>query len=143
MALKFFDEAPTSSTSLLFLKDWLEENPKNKQTVFPIEEVIRVQSGKGYLVKTSSFATFEWMKSKQAKHLVEALDYYCQNPQSGYQLMIVLAKPNSPNYSLAVDDEKPTTWFSSKNGYTTVEPGYILGEEVGENPLLVLNGTSK
>lgn len=142
MALKFFDEESASNGSLSFLKDWLEENPKNKETVFPVEEVIRVQSGKGYLIKTSKFAVFAWTKSKTAKNLVEALDYYCKNPQSGYELMVVLKKPNSDDHSLAVDDEKPTTWFASKNGFTTITPVYTLDEKDGGNPLLIKNGES-
>lgn len=140
MALKFFDSESNSNGSLSFLKDWLEENPKNKETVFLVTEITRVQSGKGYLIKTNKFAVFAWAKSKTAKNLVEALDYYCSNPQSGYCLMVVLAKPNEDNYQLAVDDEKPTTWFSSKNGYTTSQPVYTSVEESSENPLLIKPG---
>lgn len=142
MALKFFDSQPSSSGSLDFLDEWIKKNPKNKETVFPINEVKRAQSNKGYTVKTDKFMVFLWGNSKDCKNLLEALQFYCENPQDGCQLAVVLDDPKEPKYRLAVDDEKPVTWFVMGNGFTTTEPVYSLGEESSSfNPLLVNKGS--
>lgn len=132
MALKFFDDDAQSSGNgqLSFLPDWLEENPKNKTTTFLVTEIKRVQSGKGYMVITDKFAVFLWKNSKIAKFLVDALAHWVEYPDTGYELYVVLKKPDKPDYQLASDTERPTTWFTSKNGFTTVEPD---ASSVGEN----------
>ena len=139
MALKFFDEDQQSKGNgqLAFLNDWLEENPKNKETNFLITEIKRVQSGKGYMAITDKFAVFLWKNSKITKLLIEALEFWVENPDKGYGLFVVLKKPNKPDYVLASDTDLPTTWFTSKNGYTTTQDDAFLSiEESSGNPFL-------
>lgn len=139
MALKFFDADSSSNGNgqLSFLPDWLEENPKNKETQFLVTEIKRVQSGKGYMAITNKFAVFLWKNSKISKLLVEALEHWVENQNTGYCLYVVLKDPKKPDYSLASDPDSQTTWFTSKNGYTTLEPDVSSQDQSGtENPFL-------
>lgn len=137
MALKFFDDNQSSgSGNLEFLNDWIEKNPKNKDKEFPIEEVVRVQSGKGYLLKTEKFAVFLFKNQKIAKQLTEALDTYVNELGYGWELLVFLPKPNKPDFKIACNDEKQVTWFTSKNGYTTLEDLYTSQTSEDTNPFL-------
>lgn len=139
MALKFFEpEESNSNGSLDFLNDWLVENPKNKQTEFLITEVKRVQSNKGFIVSTEKFNVFMWKNAKLTKMLVEALDHYINESKFGYELYVVLKKPTKADFSIAANDESRITWFTSKNGYTTLEENAISQDEVETtgNPLI-------
>lgn len=139
MALKFFEpEESNSNGSLDFLNDWLVENPKNKQTEFLITEVKRVQSNKGFIVSTEKFNVFMWKNAKLTKMLVEALDHYINESKFGYELYVVLKKPNKADFSIAANDESKITWFASKNGFTTSEENAISQDEVVTtgNPLI-------
>lgn len=139
MALKFFEpEEVNSNGSLDFLNDWLIENPKNKQREFLITEVKRVQSNKGFIVSTEKFNVFMWKNAKLTKMLVEALDHYINESKFGFELYVVLKSPTKADFSIAANDEKRITWFTSKNGYTTSEENAISREEVVTtgNPLI-------
>lgn len=139
MALKFFEpEESNSNGSLEFLNDWLVENPKNKKTEFLITEVKRVQSNKGFICSTTDFNVFMWKNAKLTKMLIEALDHYINESKFGYELYVVLKKPNKPEFSIAANDESKITWFMAKNGYTTLEENATSLEEVVTtgNPLI-------
>ena len=139
MALKFFDtEESNSNGALDFLNDWLVENPKNKKTEFLITEVKRVQSNKGFICSTTDFNVFMWKNAKLTKMLVEALDHYINESKFGYELYVVLKKPNKAEFSIAANDESKITWFASKNGFTTLEENATSLEEVDTtvNPLI-------
>lgn len=139
MALKFFDEESSNGTgSLDFLNDWLVENPKNKKKEFLVTEIKRVQSGKGYTLSTTDFNVFLWKNAKLTKMLLEAFDYYVNKAGWGYELYVVLKNPTKAEFSIAADEESKITWFSSKNGYTTVEENATSQETVDTtvNPLI-------
>ena len=139
MALKFFQEEESNGNgSREFLNDWLTENPKNKKTEFLITEVKRVQSKKGFIVSTEDFNVFMWKNAKLTKILIEALEHYVNESKFGYELYVVLKKPNKADFSIAANDESRITWFTSKNGFTTSEENAISPNEVEitGNPLI-------
>lgn len=139
MSLKFFEpEESNGNGSLEFLNDWLIENPKNKQKEFLITEVKRVQSNKGFIVSTEKFNVFMWKNAKLTKMLVEALDHYINESKFGYELYVVLKSPTKSDFSIAANDETKITWFTSKNGYTTLEENATsqTTEDTGLNPLI-------
>lgn len=139
MALKFFEpEESNSNGSLDFLNDWLVENPKNKQREFLITEVKRVQSNKGFIVSTEKFNVFMWKNAKLTKMLIEALDHYINESKFGFELYVVLKSPTKAEFSIAANDETRITWFSSKNGYTTLEENAssVVEADITVNPLI-------
>lgn len=122
MALTFLDDGKSNSGSgqKEFLNDWLKSNPKNKQIQHLVSEVRLVNSNKGYLIETDNFLAFIWKNAKVTSQLIEALEYWVSTPDTGYALYLVQDKPNSPNFKLATDKEEPFTWYSKKNGYSTI-----------------------
>jgi hypothetical protein len=140
MALTFFEpKESTGNGDTPFLNEWLDSNPKNKQDTFLVREILRVQSGKGYRVVCDSFQAFIWNNAKITKLLLEALEIWINDRENGYALYIVLSKPTKPEFSLACDKDEHVSWFSSKNGYTTMESS-ALSKEASiverENPFL-------
>lgn len=123
MALTFFEVNEDSGTGeLLFLNDWLKENPKNKTTIFEVTDIKAVKSGKGYIAITRSFQVFLWKNSKVTKMLVQALDVWINHePDTGFQLLVVLDSGSKDGYKLAVDKDVKATWFQMGNGFTTTE----------------------
>ena len=137
MAITFFNtESKSTGTSLPFLNDWIEENQKNKQQNFTIEEIIKVKSGKGYLVKTTVFSIFLWKNSVTAKQLVEALDVYVNKQEYGYPLFIHLQNPKKKEYMIGCDTEVKISWYATKNGYSTTEDIVTNPSSTTENPFL-------
>ena len=136
MALKFFDEPSSSSGQLPFLDDYVKSNQNNKQKQFSVCEIRRVKSDKGYLVLTNKFSCFIWKNSAIAKQIVEALDHYVKTAK-GFDLVVFLPDPKKADFRLAADFDAPTTWFASKNGYTTLESESSSQEEIqGGNPFI-------
>lgn len=137
MALSFFEEPEdTGSGSLDFLNDWLEANPKNKEKQFPVVEIKLAKSKKGYIVSTDKFMVFLWKKSKVATMLVQAMDVWINmEPDTGYELLVVLDPKTKDGYKLGVDKEKKVTWFQMGNGYTTLESNAHC-QESDLNPFL-------
>lgn len=139
MALTFLDDGSSKSNSgqKEFLNDWLKSNPKNKQTQHLVSEVRLVASNKGYLIETDNFLAFIWKNAKVTKQLIEALEYWVGTPETGYALYLVQEKPNSPNFKLATDKELPFTWYSKKNGYSTIKDDLDLDTEgMDGNPFI-------
>lgn len=136
MKLQFFDSTP-SNQNLPFLEEWINQNPKNKTKVFPILEVIRAKSGKGYMLKTEQFIIFVFMNSKLRKDLIEALKVYASRPEGGYALVVHLPVPTKADYQIAVDKDDCITWYEAKNDYTTSEESAsLLLKPEAENPFL-------
>lgn len=137
MTLTFFEAKEDSGNGeLLFLNDWLKENPKPKNKEFEVTEVKAVKSGKGYLVITNDFQVFLWKKSKVTQMLLQAFDVWINTePDTGFKLLVVLNPKLKDGYQLAVDKEIKVTWFTMGNGFTTtVENAY--SEETDLNPFL-------
>ena len=131
MALKFFDVEASGNGNLPFAKDYLEENPKENKKEFDIEELWLVQSNKGYMFRTDKFIGFLFKNQKTTKQILEALKYYVEQ-QDGYQLVAVLDKSAKNSYRLAVDFDKPTSWFTSGNErYATNE--FDSGQDINGN----------
>lgn len=139
MALTFFEPKENPGNGdLPFLNEFLEQNPKNKTQQFLVKEIVRVKSGKGYLVITEDFSCFLWKNQALSKMLMEALEHWVNNPDSGYCLYVFLKDPKKQDFTMASDKEQPTTWFASKNGYTTMGEDASLVEENqnGGNPFM-------
>jgi hypothetical protein len=119
MALKFFDEASSTTGTIPFLNDFIKKSKNNKTQQFEVTEIKRVKSDKGYLVVTEKFQCFIWKNSKITKQLIEALDFYI-NSDKGYSIVVYLPDPKKDDFKLAVDFDKEVTWFTSGNGYTTI-----------------------
>ena len=137
MGLTFFESNEDNGTGeLLFLNDWLKENPKNKDKQFILWELKAVKSGKGFIGVTNSFQIFFWKNSKLAKMLVEAMNVWINlEPDTGYELVVVLDPKSKDGYRIAADKDKKVTWFQMGNGYTTSE-GNAFSEETDLNPFL-------
>lgn len=136
MAIKFFDDEPSGNGSLPWAKEYLEENPKENKKSFPVEEISRVQSDKGYMVRTDKFMCFLFKNQKTTKQLLEALKYYCDS-QDGYQVVCVLDKASKNSVRIGVDFDVPTSWFTSGNDrYSTQELDWGVDTNGRENPFL-------
>lgn len=139
MALSFFEPKEQSGNGEKpFLNEWLEANPKNKKQQFLITEVIRVKSGKGYLVITDEFSCFIWKNQALSKAFISALEFWTENPDKGYPCYVFLKNPTKQEFTLAADKDQETTWFVSKNGFTTTESDANSQDSVVEdgNPFL-------
>jgi len=68
--------------------------------------------------------------------LVEAMNVWINlEPDTGYELVVVLDPKSKDGYRIAADKEKKVTWFQMGNGYTTSE-GNAYSEETDLNPFL-------
>jgi hypothetical protein len=139
MALKFFEPKKSSgSGNTPFVNDWLKDNPKNKETTFIVKEIVRTQSDNGYRVVCDDFQGFIWKNQKLTTLLLEALEVWIKERESGYALFLVLHDPKKPEFTLACDKDVPVSWFTSKNGYTTTESSAVSDTQIqeGTNPFL-------
>lgn len=136
MTLKFFDEASPSSGQLPFLDDFVKDNQNSKVKQYSVCEIKRVRSDKGFLVSTNKFSCFVWKNSALAKQLIQALEHYVETAK-GYDLVVYLPNPKKADFKLAADFDSPTTWFASKNGFTTLESESASQVETqGGNPFI-------
>lgn len=137
MALNFFEDSTSSNGSLDFVNDYLEENPKEHGKIFEVTEFKLASSGKGYLLYTDKFMCFLFKNAKLTKQVIEALEYYCSQP-NGYAFFVQLDKGHKQKFKLAVDPEEPRTWFNSKNGFTQQSIDTGEGVEIPQsNPFLI------
>jgi hypothetical protein len=120
MALKFFDETPSNSGSLPFLDEFVKKAKNLKQKEYPVNEIRRVKSDKGYLVITEKFSCFLWKNAKETRQLLEALQFYIESGK-GYQVVVFLPDVKKADFKMAVDFDVEVTWFTSKNGFTTTQ----------------------
>lgn len=137
MTISFFESNEDNGTGeLLFLNDWLIENPKNKIQTFEVVEFKAVKSGKGFLGVTNQFQVFIWKNSKLAKMLVEALNVWINvEPDTGYKVILMLDSKSKDGYRLGVDKDIKVTWFHMGNGFTTMEQS-AYSKETDLNPFL-------
>ena len=136
MALKFFDDTSSNSGSLPFLNDFIKKAKNLKTDTFPITEVVRVKSDKGYMVKTEKFMCFLWKNQKVTQQLIEALEFYI-NSGKGYEISVFLPNVKQDDFKIGIDFEKEVTWFTSKNGFTTIQ-GESASQDINpdKNPFL-------
>jgi hypothetical protein len=136
MALKFFDDTSSQKTTTPFLDEFIKKNKNLKENTFPIIEIRRVKSDKGFLVITEEFSCFIWKNAKVTGQLIEALEFYVNN-STGYELVVFLPDKKKADFKLGVNFEKEMTWFTSKNGYTLTQDGLDYPEHLPDkNPFL-------
>lgn len=136
MALQFFEKSDGNSTDLEFANDFLKANPRENGKQFVVREIIRVQSGKGFMLRTDYFNCWLWKKSEIAKQLMEALEVYVSSSQ-GYSLFAVLDNSIKDGFKLAVDTDYTVRWYSMGNGSYSLTQSNITSMESG-NPFLPL-----
>lgn len=120
MALKFFEESNPTAGTLPFLDEYIKKAKNLKTDTFEVNEISRVKSDKGYLIKTDKFIAFLWKNAKVTQQLIEALDFYI-NSGTGYAVVVYLPDTKKADFKMAVDFDKEVTWFTAKNGYTTTQ----------------------
>jgi len=136
MALKFFDDTSSNSGSLPFLQDFIKKAKSLKQDTYPVVEITRVRSDKGYMVKTEKFMCFLWKNQKITGQLIEALEFYIESGK-GYEICVFLPDVKKDDFKLGVNFEQEVTWFTSKNGFTTTqEESVCQGINPDKNPFL-------
>jgi len=134
---KILDQSGSNSGSLPFLEEWIEANPKNKETAFLISEVKLGQKGNGYSLITDDFKAWLWKNSKLCKQFIAGLEYYSSTPDVGYACFVVLNKPGKPEFTVGVDKDIAMTWRKTKNGFALlgVDPDSDITEMDG-NPFI-------
>lgn len=137
MSLTFFEaKEDNGNGELLFLNEWLEQNPKPKNKEFAVIECKASKSKKGFMLITSDFQVWLWKKQKLTQQLLEAFDVWVnKEPDSGFKLVVVIDLSAKDKYRVAVDKEVKVTWFAMGNGYTTLD-GNAYSEETDLNPFL-------
>lgn len=138
MALTFFETEDTNdSLDLEFYGDWIavDTAKKLKKPVpYPVVQILRAKSGKGYMVSTTHFNCWLWKNSKLCKQIIEALQHYVKN--GGYKLFVV-PKNNKPDgYSIAVDKEISQLWYTDGKKYTLSEIPEELETDMDTNPYM-------
>jgi hypothetical protein len=137
MALTFFESLEDNGTGELeFFNEWVKANPKPKSKEFVVTEIKAAKSGKGYMLVTTDFQIWLWKKQKLAVMLLQALDVWVnKEPDTGFNLIVVLDPKGKDGYKVAVDKEQKVTWFTMGNGFTTLEQS-AYSEETDLNPFL-------
>ena len=136
MALKFFDEVTPISGTVPFIDEFVKKAKNLKQQQYPVNEIRRVRSDKGYLVITEKFSCFLWKNAKNTKQLIEALNFYIESGK-GYEVVVFLPDTKKADFRMAVDFDVEVTWFTSKNGFTTT-PVESVSQDINpdKNPFL-------
>lgn len=136
MALKFFDEVTPTSGTVPFIDEFVKKAKNLKQQQYPVNEIRRVRSDKGYLVITEKFSCFLWKNAKNTKQLIEALNFYIESGK-GYEVVVFLPDTKKADFRMAVDFDVEVTWFTSKNGFTTT-PVESVSQDINpdKNPFL-------
>lgn len=106
------------SGNIPWLKEWLKANPKSKETKFLITEVIASSKGNGYRVVSEYLQHWIWKNNKETKFLIEALEHYCSNPDSGYALFICVTNKEEAKASIGIDKEIKMEWYATKKGFS-------------------------
>jgi hypothetical protein len=113
MAIEFFNQEE-EVTSLDFLPDALEENPKLNGKLFDVFSFKKAKSGKGYMLYTSDFICWFFKKDKVLTQALEALDYYCKIG-SGYQFVVMVDKKLKSKFSLGIDTDREVKYVPLEN----------------------------
>lgn len=136
MALKFFDELTPQNSLVVFLDEYIKKEKNIKQKDYPITEIKRVKSDKGFMVYTEKFMVFLWKNQKITQQMIEALSLWVSG-EVGYELIVHLPDPKKADFRLGVDFEKEVTWFTAKNGFTTIQADATsVGIDPDKNPFL-------
>lgn len=138
MAIEFFAQEE-ESTSLDFLPDALEENPKLNGKTFDVFSFKKAKSGKGYMLYTSDFICWFFKKEKVIQQALEALDYYCKTG-SGFQFVVQVDKKAKSKFHLGIDDEREVKYIPLENASYRLENGNESEDTVSEkkeNPFLL------
>jgi hypothetical protein len=139
MAIEFFAQEE-ESTSLEFLPDALEENPKLNGKFFDVFAFKKAKSGKGYMLYTSDFICWFFKKEKVLTQALEALDYYCKVGQ-GFQFVVQVDKKLKSKFQLGIDTEREVKYIPLEGlSYRLVLENDMVDtslEKKAENPFLV------
>jgi len=138
MAIEFFQQEE-ESTSLEFLPDALETNPKLNGKLFDVFSFKKAKSGKGYMLYTSDFICWFFKKEKTIQQALEALDYYCKTG-TGFQFVVKVDKTLKSKFVLGIDTEREVKYIPLENAsYRLVLPNDMEDmnpTEKKENPFL-------
>jgi len=121
MPIEFFTQEE-DSTSLDFLPDALEENPKLNGKTFDVFSFKKAKSGKGYMLYTSDFICWFFKKEKVLQQALEALDFYCKTGK-GFQFVVQVDKKAKSKFHLGIDSDREVTYVPLEN------TSYRLGVE--------------
>lgn len=113
MTIEFFNQEE-EVTSLEFLPDALEENPKLNGKLFDVFSFKKAKSGKGYMLYTSDFICWFFKKDKTLTQALEALDYYCKTGK-GFQFVVLVDKKLKSKFSLGIDSEREVKYVPLEN----------------------------
>jgi hypothetical protein len=113
MGIQFFEQ-DEEVTSLDFLPDALEENPKLNGKIFDVFSFKKAKSGKGYMLYTSDFICWFFKKEKVLAQALEALDYYCKTGE-GFQFVVQVDKKVKSKFSLGIDTERKVKFIPLEN----------------------------
>lgn len=113
MAIEFFKHEE-ESTSLDFLPDALETNPKLNGKIFDVFSFKKAKSGKGYMIYTSHFIAWFYKKEKVLTQALEALDYYCKTG-SGFQFVVEVNTKIKNKFVLGIDTDREVTYVPLEN----------------------------
>lgn len=138
MAIEFFAQKD-EQTSLDFLPDALEENPKLNGKMFDVFSFKKAKSGKGYMLYTSDFICWFFKKEKVLQQALEALDYYCKTG-SGFQFVVLVDKKLKSKFSLGIDTDRTVKYIPLEDTSYLLAAGNdmedIQTENKKENPFI-------
>lgn len=138
MPIEFFAQEE-ESTSLDFLPDALEENPKLHGKVFDVFAFKKAKSGKGYMLYTSDFIAWFFKKEKVLQQALEALDYYCKSG-SGFPFVIQVDKQAKSKFHLGIDTDREAKFVPLENAsYRLAQPNDTEDTQITtpkDNPFL-------
>lgn len=119
MGIEFFSQEEEQS-SLEFLPDALEENPKLNGKIFDVFSFKKAKSGKGYMLYTSNFICWFFKKEKVLQQALEALDYYCKTG-SGFQFVVQVDTKAKNKFHLGIDNDRAVKFVPLENASYRLE----------------------
>ena len=117
MNLEFFTEKESVQVDYPFLDEYIENHPKVKKGTDKVHVLSKVKSGKGYLLTTDNYLCFIWMKAKETRLLLEAIEYWIKNG-SGREIYVVWEAKNKGKFLLAADKDSSCLWYGDAKKYT-------------------------
>jgi hypothetical protein len=131
--MHFFEEvAPNGTTEDIPFVDEYAGIPENIGKVVEIIEVIKVRSGKGYLLKSNQCLIFLFNRSKSLVQILQLMSQYVAE-QHGYGIFAQITA-DSPYFRLGVDSSAERNWFLSGGKYHQGAQG-ITGLEFFTSPI--------
>lgn len=139
MPIEFFSQEE-EQTSLDFLPDYLEENPKINGKTFDVFSFKKAKSGKGYMLYTSHFICWFFKKEKVLQQALEALDYYCKTG-SGFQFVVQVDNKTKSKFHLGIDTDREAKYIPLENTSFRLadknDTEVIGSEKKKDNPFLL------